>query len=109
MRNKFEERVAAQLGDDWQYEKVKLTYTLTCNYTPDFTHVDPKQKRIVEAKGLWDAADRRKMKAIRAQYPDWSIHMVFTNPEKTISKTSKTRYRDICEKLGITWAQGPKR
>lgn len=105
-RNPFETRVAATLGPNYEYEPLKISYTMQCNYIPDF--VDVAGKRIVEAKGLWDAADRRKIKLVREQHPDWAIHMVFTNPCKTISKQSKTRYCDVCDKLGITWEQGPK-
>lgn len=106
MRNPFEERVGQTLGPEYAYEPIKLSYTIQARYIPDF--VDVANKRIVEAKGLWDAADRRKIKLIREQHPEWRIHMVFTNPYKTISKASKTRYCDICDKLGVTWEEGPK-
>jgi len=105
MRNSFENRVAAQLGPDFEYEAIRLPYTLQCNYVPDF--IDADRKEIVEAKGLFDAADRRKLKAVKAQYPDWTIRVLFMNPNKPISKGSKTTYAAWCEKQGIAWEQGP--
>jgi hypothetical protein len=106
-RNPYEARCARDLGPGYQYEPVKLPYRLECSYLPDF--VDIAGKRIVEAKGLFDAADRRKLLAVKAQHPDYSIEIWFTNPERTISKLSKTRYRDWCDKHDITWKAGPRK
>lgn len=106
-RNPFEKRCAAALGQGFAYEPMKLTYTLKCQYLPDF--VDAANKRIVEAKGLFDAADRRKILAVKAQHPDWTVEIWFTNPSKTISKTSKTTYSSWCDANGIAWAKGPSK
>ncbi len=106
-RNPFEKRCAAKLGPEFAYEPLKLSYTLECQYLPDF--VDVANKRIVESKGLFDAADRRKILAVKAQHPDWTVEIWFTNPNKTISKTSKTTYADWCRKNGIAWAKGPSK
>ncbi|MEG3162983.1 hypothetical protein U1701_00065 [Sphingomonas sp. PB2P19] len=106
-RNPYEARCARDLGKGWQYEQVKLPYMLECNYLPDF--VDVANKRIVEAKGLFDAADRRKMAAIKRTYPHYSIEIWFTNPDKTISKSSKTTYAAWCDRQGIAWKRGPKK
>lgn len=104
-RNPSEARCGAALGSAYVYEPFKLSYTLSCTYLPDF--VNEATKTIVECKGLFDAADRRKMLAVKAQHPGYSICIWFTNPNKTISKTSKTRYRDWCEAAGIEWAAVP--
>lgn len=101
MRNKFEEKVAKQLGPSYQYEPVKLSYTLTCNYIPDF--VDEANKRIIEAKGLFTAEDRRKHVAFKQQHPDWHVTIVFQKPNMKITKSSKTTYGDWCDKHGIAW------
>lgn len=106
-RNPFEARCARDLGAGWQYEAVKLPYVLECSYLPDF--IDPVGKRIVEAKGLFDAADRRKLLAVKKAHPDWTLEIWFTNPDRKISKGSKTSYRDWCEKNGITAKQGPRK
>ena len=106
-RNPYEARCAAALGPDFQYEPIKLPYVIQSNYIPDF--VDAEKKRIVESKGLFDAADRRKLLAVKAAHPDWTIEIWFTNPNKTISKQSKTTYADWCKKNGFVWKEGPKR
>lgn len=100
-RNRFEKELASTLGPEYEYETIKLAYTLTKRYIPDF--VDFANKRIVEGKGLWKADDRAKIKAIREQHPDWTIEMHFQNPNKTISPSSKTTYSDWCAKHGIIW------
>ena len=104
-RNGYEARCAAQIGPEYAYEPIKLTYVLECSYLPDF--VDVPNKRIIEAKGLFDAADRRKILAVKAQNPDYSIEIWFQKPSMKISKGSKTSYADWCEKHGIAWKQGP--
>lgn len=106
-RNPFEARCARDLGSGWQYEAVKLPYVLECSYLPDF--IDPVNKRIVEAKGLFDAADRRKLLAVKKAHPDYAIEIWFQNPERKISKASKTTYRAWAEKHGFTVKQGPRK
>ena len=100
-RNRFEEKVAKQIGSTYSYETKRLPYTITCNYLPDF--IDEANKSIIEAKGLFTAEDRRKHKAIQQQYPDWSVIIVFQNPDRKLSKTSSTSYSEWCEKNGIAW------
>ncbi|KAA9018287.1 endodeoxyribonuclease [Sphingobium limneticum] len=104
-RNSYEARCASDLGPGFAYEPLKLTYTLTCSYLPDF--VDVANKRIVEAKGLFDAADRRKILAVKSEHPDYSIEILFQNPNLKISKGSKTTYGDWCDRHGIAWRKGP--
>lgn len=106
-RNQYEVRCAAQLGQEYQYEPVKLSYTLECSYLPDF--VDVQNKRIVEAKGIFDASDRRKILAVKAQHPDYHIEIWFQNPKMKINKGSSTSYGDWCDKHNIAWKQGPKK
>lgn len=101
VRNKFEQAVSDALGDDYAYEPIKLTYVLTSTYTPDF--VDVVNKRIVESKGLFDAADRRKMIAVKAQYPDWTFVLCFQTPNAKLRKGSKTTYAKWAEKNGFEW------
>ncbi|WP_218149633.1 hypothetical protein [Sphingomonas rubra] len=79
---------------------MRLTYTLQCTYTPDF--VDHANQTIYETKGRLDAADRRKMLAVKRQYPDWRIVMVLQRPNLLVAK-SKTTYAACCEKNGIEW------
>lgn len=102
MRNTFEDKVGQTLEQRWQYEAIKLPYVVAHTYTPDW--VDTERKEIVEAKGYFDATDRRKMKCIREQYPDWSITIIFQNPHAKLHKRSKTTYAGWCEKNGIAWS-----
>jgi hypothetical protein len=99
MRNSFEEAVAKRLPKEFLYEPIKLPYVLECNYTPDF--VSESEKIIIESKGEFDASDRRKMRAVKKQHPDWRIILVFQNPRKKIDKSSKTTYRDWAIKNGF--------
>ena len=102
-RSKLEERVADLLQTlhiDYEYESKRISYVIQHHYTPDFilpNHV------ILECKGYWDPADRRKIKTIKKDNPDIDLRMVFQAPYNTISKKSKTTYAQWCENLGIPW------
>jgi hypothetical protein len=102
-RSKLEERVATlleQLGISYEYETEKLSYTIEHNYTPDF--VLPNYVYL-ETKGYWDAADRRKVLAVKRDNPGVDLRMVFQSPYNTISKKSKTTYAKWCERHDIPW------
>ena len=102
-RSKLEEKVAdllEGLGVSYEYESEKLSYTIEHNYTPDF--VLPNYTYL-ETKGYWDAADRRKILAVKKANPEIDLRMVFQAPYNTISKKSKTTYAMWCEKHAIPW------
>jgi len=102
-RSKLEEKVAdllEGLGISYEYESEKLSYTIEHNYTPDF--VLPNYTYL-ETKGYWDAADRRKILAVKKANPEIDLRMVFQAPYNTISKKSKTTYAMWCEKHAIPW------
>ena len=107
-KNGFEAAVARDLGSKFEYEPkdTRLAYVIEHIYVPDF--VCHETKTIKEAKGLWEADDRRKILAVKKAHPDWTITMVFQKPDKKISKTSKTSYSDWCTKHDIAWEQGPE-
>lgn len=100
-RNRFEAKIAKTLDPAFQYEAVRLPYTLNHQYLPDW--IDTDAKRIIEGKGRFTSADRAKMKAVRQQYPDYEITMIFAKPEAPINKGSKTTNADWCDKHGIIW------
>lgn len=104
MRNRYERAVAATLPG-WEYEAIRLTYTVQHTYTPDF--IDRDRKIIREAKGHFPPADRRKMRAVRDANPDWRIIIVLQRPDTRISKRSKTTYAQWCERNGFEWEAGP--
>ena len=103
-RSGLEEKVAdllSGLGISYEYESKKIPYVIQHHYTPDFilpNHV------ILECKGYWDAADRRKIKQVKLDNPDIDLRMIFQAPYNTITKKSKTTYAKYCEKLGIPWS-----
>ena len=99
----LEERVAdllVELNVKYEYESTKIPYQIQYNYTPDFLLPNGV---YLECKGYKDAADRRKIKAVKQLHPDLDLRMVFQSPFNTISKKSKTTYAKYCEKLGIPW------
>ena len=103
-RSKLEESVANLLSSleiDYEYETTKIAYQISHNYCPDF--VLPNKHVVLECKGYWDSADRRKIKSVKEQNPDIDLRMVFQSPFNTISKKSKTTYAQWCEKHDIPW------
>ena len=102
-RSKLEENIAnllEGLGVSYQYESEKLGYTIEHAYCPDF--VLPNYTYL-EAKGYWDAKDRRKILAVKRDNPSIDLRMVFQSPYNKISKKSKTTYAQWCDKHNIPW------
>lgn len=105
-RSGLEETVADQLkklGVRAEYEKERIKYRVEEDrtYTPDF--VLPNGI-IIETKGRFVAADRKKHLLIRKQHPELDIRFVFSNSRVKISKTSKTTYAAWCIKHGFLYA-----
>ena len=102
-RSGLEEKVAdllSELGVSYEYETTKVAYQIQHKYCPDFVlpnHV------ILECKGYWEPADRRKIKTVKEQNPELDLRMVFQSPFNTISKKSKTTYAQWCEQHDIPW------
>lgn len=105
-RSGLEKEVAAWLKDKQKkvrYEELKvewedLKYRV---YTPDF-QLD--NGIIIETKGIFDNADRRKHREIQRQHPELDIRFVFSNANAKLYKGSKSRYCDWCDKYGFQWA-----
>lgn len=106
-RSNFEDRVEDSLKNlevKYEYEPVKFKYELPATshlYCPDFRIRD---NVFIEAKGEFTAADRKKMLAVKTAYPDVKIYMLFQKIGNTLSKKSKTTYRDWCIKSGFECA-----
>jgi hypothetical protein len=108
-RSGLEETIANQLQKKdipFEYENkaniVKYVIPVSDHtYLPDFKL---HNGIIVETKGRFVLADRKKHKLIKEQYPDLDIRFVFSNSNTKISKGSKTTYASWCEKLGIPYA-----
>jgi hypothetical protein len=106
-RSGLEGKVAKQLevlGVKVEYETTKVKYVIPESlhtYTPDF--VLPNGI-VVETKGRFVVADRKKHLLIKQQHPDLDIRFVFQNPKNKITKGSKTTYADWCIKNGFQYA-----
>ena len=102
-RSKLEGRVAELLEAlkiDYEYESTKVPYVIQHHYCPDFLLPN---NVLLETKGYWDPADRRKILAVKKDNPDLDLRMVFQAPYNKISKKSKTTYAMWCEKHDIPW------
>jgi hypothetical protein len=60
---------------------------------------------IIETKGRFTAADRRKMLAIKESHPDLDIKMLFMRDNK-IHKRSLTTYSMWCDANGYDYSVG---
>jgi predicted nuclease of restriction endonuclease-like RecB superfamily len=93
----------------FSYETVKLKYERPATvhtYTPDFPITTKSRKVIlVEAKGYFDAANRKKMELVKASNPTLDIRFLFQE-DKPIRKGSKTYYTDWATKRGFPWHVG---
>jgi len=108
-RSGLEETVANYLQDrniSFEYEDKANTikYIVPAKghtYLPDFKLPNGI---IVETKGRFLLADRKKHELIKQQHPEIDIRIVFSNSKTRISKSSKTTYGMWCEKIGIPYA-----
>lgn len=106
-RSGLEEKVALQLGlagINVSYESSKILYVTPetlHKYTPDF--ILPNGI-IIETKGRFLVADRKKHLLIKEQHPDLDIRFVFTNSKAKITKVSKTSYAMWCTQHGFKYA-----
>lgn len=94
---------AKRMNINWEYEPIKIEYTIPSIYVPDIVF---SNGMIVEIKGLFTASDRRKHLLIREQHPELDIRFVFQNPKNKIRKKSNTTYADWCDRHGFKWAKG---
>jgi len=87
------------------HEAETLKYTQPASvrrYLVDFTLKD-FPALIVEVKGRFTGADRKKMLLVKEQHPTRQIVMLFGKSSNKLSKTSTTTYADWCDKNGISW------
>lgn len=105
-RSGLEIKIKDQLKDakhKFEYESIKIEWEdlKYRKYTPDFIL---SNYIIVETKGLFTAADRRKHLLIKEQHEDIEIRFVFESSKRRLSKVSKTTYGDWCDKYGFKYA-----
>lgn len=106
-RSELEDRLADEirLVEPVSYEEYTLPYVIPASnhtYTPDFVLANGI---IIEAKGLFEADDRKKHLLIKQQYPHLDIRFVFQNTANRLYKGSKTTYADWCTKHGFVFAR----
>jgi len=105
-RSGLEDRISEQLKGlsvPFKYEEFKIKYEVheIRTYTPDF---ELPSGIIVESKGRFVAADRKKHLLVKKQHPELDIRFVFSNSKAKIAKGSKTSYGDWCDKNGYIYA-----
>lgn len=108
-RSKFEFILDDQLkkmGADFAYEGPSNTIyyvepAKVKRYVADFLL---SNGIIIEAKGYFDAEDRKKHLLIREQHPELDIRIIFMNSKTKLNKKSPTTYAMWCEKNGIEYA-----
>ena len=79
----------------YEYLKIEWEDLMYRTYTPDF--ILPNGI-IVEVKGRFTAADRRKHICIKKQHPKLDIRFVFESSRRKLSKGAKSTYGLWCEK-----------
>ena len=99
-RSGLEDKVAEYLAEhsiNFLYEKVKIEWEDLAyrTYTPDFV-LD--NGIIIETKGMFTTADRRKHLCVKKQHPKLDIRFVFSNSKSKIYKGSKTTCAMWCIK-----------
>lgn len=105
-RSGLEDRISDQLKGlsvSFKYEEFKIKYEVheVRTYTPDF---ELPNGIIIESKGRFVAADRKKHLLVKKQHPELDIRFVFSNSRNKITKGSKTSYADWCNKNGFIYA-----
>ena len=86
----------------YDYESIKIEWEdLTYRtYTPDFIL---SNGIIIETKGRFLAADRKKHLCIKKQHPKLDIRFIFTNSRNKLSKGAKSSYAQWCIKHGFRY------
>ena len=118
-RSKFEGKVAAVLPPGTEYECKKFSYPIadpgyrcrmcsskdvirTTTYVPDFRLPN---KTWIEAKGKLTGANRRRLVAWKAYFPEEKLRIVFMCDNK-LSKGAKSRYSEWATKAGFEYCVG---
>ena len=104
-RSGLEHKVALNLKEQkivYLYEAIKIEWEDLAyrTYTPDF--VLPNGL-IIETKGMFTAADRRKHIAIKKQHPKLDIRFVFENSRRKLRKDAKSSYAEWCIRYGFLY------
>ena len=105
-RSGLEEEIADTLrakGVNFTYEETKIKYIQPASehqYTADF---ELENGIIIESKGRFLVADRKKHLLIKRKQPHLDIRFVFSNSKQKLNKGSRTSYADWCTKNGFLY------
>jgi len=104
-RSGLELKIAQSLdktGVKYTYEKIKIEWEDLAyrTYTPDFVLAN---NIIIETKGLFTSADRRKHVEIKKQHPELDIRFVFENSRRKLYKGAKNTYAKWCIQKGFLY------
>ena len=99
-RSGLEHKISIYLKENkckFTYETIKIEWEDLSyrTYTPDFIL---NNGIIIETKGVFTAADRRKHLAIKKQHPKLDIRFVFENSRRKLRKGAKSSYAEWCHK-----------
>lgn len=97
-------KALSEMGVPYLFESSVILYVKPVTkhrYTPDFFL---ENYIIIESKGRFLPADRKKHLLIKQQHPDLDIRFVFSNSKSRLNKTSTTTYAMWCEKNGFMYA-----
>lgn len=106
-RSGIEQDISVQLKEkkiEAVYEPFKIPYSVpksSHKYTPDFVLGNGI---VLESKGRFLHADRKKHLLIQEQYPNLDLRFIFSNSRSRLRKGSKTTYADWCKKNGFLYA-----
>ena len=107
LRSHFEDRVAADLrtrGVPFEYEQDRLAYETAHVYVTDFTLANGI---IVETKGWFTAADRRKMLDVRERHPERDIRLLFQRAATKLGRGPRSlTYGQWADRNEFLWAEG---
>lgn len=104
-RSGFERTVATQLTQakvTFEFEKYVFPYVINHEYTPDFRLGNGI---FVEAKGKLRKEDRAKLIAVKAQYPELDLRLLFMRGSESIAGGRITNAQ-WAERNGFIWAEG---
>jgi len=104
-RSLLEERVAFDLnkrGIEFQYEHERIPYVVERKYLPDF---QLPNGIYIEAKGWFRDEDCRKMRLLKAQYPDKEFRFLFQNLNTKVQSKRFTN-QQWAEKYNFAYCEG---
>lgn len=109
-RSKFETRIYKYLKKkrvNFKYESRKIPYVLACHYNPDWDIETPNGWILVETKGYFKAADKRKLIAVKKQHPELDLRILFYRYNKDYERWCiKNGFRFAFAEIPDEWLEG---